>query len=148
MAIILHMSKKMDFGIRPKCSVDGCDNDCQVYGKRKDGTRTFRKICQQHHVEYCATNKGMSVTEWTNSFHPYRKYRKDYCENIDGRLGFICTTNIVWDGMLDVDHIDGNALNNDDASNLQTLCKCCHAYKGNMNKDYLTPGRKALGIKY
>ena len=147
MGIIISMSKKMDLGIRPKCSVDGCNNDCQVVGKRKDGTRTFRKVCQQHHVEYCASNRGMTVTEWTNSFHPYRDRRKDYCENIDGRLGFICTTNVVWTGMLDVDHIDGDSSNNAD-ENLQTLCRCCHAFKTNVNEDYKTPGRKALGIKY
>ena len=90
--------------------------------------------------------KGFN-TEWTNSFHPYRDRRKDYCENIDGRLGFICTTNVVWTGMLDVDHIDGDSSNNAD-ENLQTLCRCCHAFKTNVNEDYKTPGRKALGIKY
>ena len=32
--------------------------------------------------------------------------------------------------MLDVDHKDEDHLNNE-PSNLQTLCKCCHSYKGN-----------------
>jgi hypothetical protein len=45
--------------------------------------------------------------------------------------------------MLDVDHIDGNP-DNDDQSNAQTLCKCCHAYKTIKFKDYESPGRGAL----
>ena len=45
--------------------------------------------------------------------------------------------------MLDVDHINGNPEDNR-PENYQTLCKCCHAYKGNKNGDYRTPGRKKL----
>lgn len=95
-----------------------------------------------------AVAKGFaSIIDWKNSKHPYLKYRKNYCENTDGRLGYVCTTTIEWTGMLDVDHIDGNPSNNNPI-NLQTLCKCCHAYKTHVSKDYLTPGRIALGIKY
>lgn len=82
-----------------------------------------------------------NLTEKKNSTHRYLKYRGDHCENTDGRLGFVCTSTIHWIGMLDVDHKNGNHLD-DDPSNLQTLCKCCHAYKTNIDKDYLTPGRK------
>ena len=101
----------------------------------KDGTQKRGKRCPRHHVIHQASKKGLTNTQWTNSFHPYLKYRKDYCENKDKRLGFKCTTNIYWEGMLDVDHIDGNHTNND-RSNLQTLCKCCHAYKSNLNEDW------------
>ena len=84
-----------------------------------------------------------NVNDYKNSLHPYRRYRKDYCENIDKRLGFKCTTNLFWDGMLDVDHRNGDPTDNR-PRNLQTLCKCCHAYKTHKNKDARTPGRKAL----
>ena len=91
-----------------------------------------------------------SMTHKLNTKHPYRQYRKDYCENIDGRLGNgkSCSTNVFWDGMLDVDHIDENPANNN-LDNLQTLCKCCHAFKTNefVKKYGQTPGRKTLGIK-
>jgi hypothetical protein len=30
---------------------------------------------------------------------------------------------------------------------MQTLCACCHRYKGTvLNKDYASPGRKALSV--
>ena len=71
----------------------------------------------------------------------YKKYRKDYCENVDGRLEFVCTTTILAPTLqLDADHIDGDPSNNDE-TNIQTLCKCCHAMKTMQSKDYLTPGR-------
>ena len=84
-----------------------------------------------------------NVTEYKNSLHRYLKYRKNYCENIDGRLKFPCTTNVFWPGMLDVDHRNGDPTD-DRPRNLQTLCKCCHAYKTHRNKDARTPGRKTL----
>lgn len=138
------MKQKKDFGIRPKCIIDGCERCGQFMGSyRKDGTPLFRKYCTPHHYQRQAEKKGLTITQWANSFHEYRKYRKDYCENVDGRLGFICTASIVWEGMLDVDHIDGNPENNTE-ENTQTLCKCCHAYKTNIYRDYATAGRKTL----
>jgi|ETN07SMinimDraft_1059922.scaffolds.fasta_scaffold01896_5 hypothetical protein len=88
-----------------------------------------------------------NIADFVNSTHPYRKFRKDYCENKDSRLGYQCTSTIVWQGQLDVDHINGNPSDNREV-NLQTLCKCCHSYKTHKEKDYATEGRKALGITY
>jgi len=135
-------------------------------------------VCATHHFSFLAERKGQtkkefmfniklktarkngfkSIQEYINSLHPYRKYRKDYCENIDGRLGFKCTTTTppqeliekvidsgYYEGHLQVDHIDGVPSNND-PDNLQTLCACCHNFKTAMNKDYLSPGRKGLGL--
>lgn len=96
-----------------------------------------------------------SYTDYTNSKHPYLRYRKTFCENVDGRLGFVCTytpptreqlsvlPNIeeTFKGWLQVDHKDGNHTNNTE-ENLQTLCACCHTVKTAMSKDYATPGRK------
>ena len=132
---------------REKCSTKGCNNKRQVVGRDKNNHATFRNVCSKCHIKFCALKKGLTETGWLNSFHPYRKWRKDYCENIDGRLGFKCTTTIIWDGMLDTDHIDGNPTNNT-KENMQTLCKCCHAYKGNISEDYATPGRKSLKVLY
>jgi 5-methylcytosine-specific restriction endonuclease McrA len=55
------------------------------------------------------------------------KYKKDYCEE----CGFVA----VHRSQLDIDHIDGNHLNND-MTNLQTLCANCHRLKTQQNKDW------------
>ena len=74
----------------------------------------------------------------------YKVFRKDYCENVDGRLKFTCQAEIIEPRLqLDVDHINGDSANNMPI-NLQTLCKNCHAVKTNWNADYATPGRKAI----
>jgi len=91
-------------------------------------------------------------------YHPYAAHRKDYCENQDGRLGFVCTwthptpeqldvMGLVedWKGHLDVDHINGDPSDNR-PENCQTLCKCCHPYKTAIYKDYASAGRKTLGL--
>ena len=65
--------------------------------------------------------------------------KKDYCENIDGRFGYKCTAHIPYPGALELDHIDGNQLNNI-PKNIQTLCKVCHSYKSHLNGDYRKRG--------
>jgi hypothetical protein len=129
---------------RPVCNRCHDTNTAERYSKKTGATwvKTVKDVV--------AHKAGFnSSIEYLNSKHPYRQYRKDYCENIDGRLGFRCTTTIIWEGQLDVDHIDENP-KNDDLSNLQTLCKCCHAVKTNkfVKEHGVTPGRKALGITY
>ena len=107
------------------------------------------------YLDHRAQTKGFNgITEQRNSTHPSRKFRKDYCENRDGRLGFKCTYPMdlpsingkKFLGHLDVDHIDGNPEHNT-AENFQTLCSCCHDYKTIMNGDGATPGRKTLKAK-
>jgi 5-methylcytosine-specific restriction endonuclease McrA len=109
----------------PICSVDGCEKPCQHTGNyTKTGSIVYRKTCQYHHY------KKYNMSGWD-----YKQYRKDYCENIDGRLGFYCTATIVEPTLqLDVDHVDGNHKDND-RLNLHTLCKNCHAYKTVMFKE-------------
>ena len=136
---------------RPKCQVVGCKGDAQNTGNRKaDGSIYWRKsqgnyICSSCHGKRIAKKHGVrnishvvaknagfeSVTAYKNVRHPYLKYRKDYCENVDGRLKYKCTSSIVWDGQLSVDHIDENHKNND-PRNHQTLCFNCHVYKTNL----------------
>lgn len=154
----------------PSCATPGCSEPrIPMQHHWFTGYPTFRPICQICHdrqtaqryrdrtngAEWVETvadvvahkNGFSSLTDYLNSRHPYRKYRKDYCENQDSRLGYTCTTTIVIDAQLEVDHIDGNPSNND-PENLQTLCSCCHKYKTIINEDHKTPGRKELGIVY
>ncbi len=122
----------------PTCSNQGCTNPKAVNNWHwTSGQPEYKDVCVPCH---------RSLYKFGN-----QKFRKDYCENIDRRLGFVCTTTIPmldgkpFVGMLDRDHIDGNPDNEpEDGSNFQTLCKCCHAYKTIKNKDYLTPGRKKI----
>ena len=91
-------------------------------------------------LQTAKANGFETITDYLNSKHPYRKYRKTYCENVDGRLGYKCTAKIVWNGQLDTDHVDGNPSNQAE-ENLQTLCKNCHSYKTMINEDYRSTGR-------
>jgi hypothetical protein len=135
---------------RPTCQVAGCNTGAQNAAKKPDGSIRWRKskgryICGTHHGKKIAKKHGVktighvlaknagfeSPTAYTNSMHPYLKYRKDYCENVDSRLGYKCTSTIVWDGQLSVDHIDENHENNDNR-NHHTLCHNCHWYKTNL----------------
>ena len=126
----------------PKCIIKGCNNPGQFLGTyRKDGSAQYRAKCHQHHnqqiceknnvksiIHLTARKNGMNVTDYRRSKHPYRKHKKEYCQNRDGRLGFYCTITIKHPCMLDVDHIDNNHDNNN-TRNLQTLCSSCHNYK-------------------
>ena len=160
-----------DIKNHPACSTPGCYSGRAVLDWHwTSGKPVYRSVCNQCHnantalkyakktgaiwvesvADVCAHKEGFnSTSEWRNAKHPYRQFRKDYCENIDQRLGYTCTTSIVWDGQLDVDHIDEDPTNNE-PDNLQTLCKCCHAYKSNIfvKENGRTPGRKALGVTY
>ena len=117
------------------CDYPGCNNLQRNKGytkpnKKGEVKKVYDKFCSQHH--------GM---KYNINGYEYKRYRKNYCENIDGRLGFVCTTTIKDISQLDGDHKDGNPRNND-PKNIQTLCASCHRYKTLKNKDYLTAGRK------
>lgn len=147
-----------------KCTHHECVEPRAFAGWQQNDKAIWRKKCNVHYREELHEKRGVangteykamrakengfdSVTEYTNSIHPYRKYRKSYCENIDNRLGFTCTTTILLLAQLEVDHKNGNPSDND-PENLQTLCGCCHTYKTMINEDHKTPGRKELGITY
>jgi hypothetical protein len=154
-------TKKVRVRNVPVCSTAGCRNPCNEHDWHwTTGRPVFRTVCRECYADsikkknnglfgslLTAERLGISVTELVNSRHPYRKYRKSFCENVDSRLGYKCTATIKWDGMLDVDHIDGDPSNNE-PKNLQTLCKNCHSYKTNINEDHKSPGRKSLGVTY
>ena len=113
----------------PKCCVEKCDNpaDNSGYGR-------YHRHCSFHHKALYQNKNGEKTK--------YKAFRKDYCENIDGRLGFACTSTIIqanW--QIDVDHIDGDKTNHE-PSNLQSLCKCCHAYKTMINEENLPVAKR------
>lgn len=172
-----------DLSTRPQCSVPGCTNLAvnfshkkgYYYWRRSNWIKTVYPsatdiwCCSKCHNDNTARKHGVSsseeltairqgyssAVEYRNNIHPYLRYRKDYCENVDGRLGFKCNTVLPTQDMIDsvgltgwkpkqfleVDHIDGNHTHNN-PDNLQTLCKHCHVIKSYTHGDNLTPGRK------
>lgn len=106
--------------IRPKCFNANCSNPADNAGNGR-----WHKYCSLHHrMKY-----NMKNGKWLN-------HRKDFCENVDGRLGFTCTSTILISEQLEVDHKDGDKANNT-PENLQTLCACCHRVKTyNDRKNY------------
>lgn len=141
--------KDIPLDMRPKCEVPGCCRPAQSSGKSNE--IRFRKskwVCEEFGVENgYVCSKHHSINYGMHGWN-YKQFRKNYCENRDGRLGFKCTTNIVdKDWQLDADHIDGDPSNNS-TDNIQTLCKCCHAIKTRDSRDYASKGRKTLGLKH
>lgn len=100
-------------GVIPTCSNEGCSNPVIV--------RDWKYLSFKHYCSSC--NKRMKTGEAPKEGVVFHK--KNYCENKDGRLGFICPVKDENFGFknseLHSDHIDGNHFNND-PSNLQTLC--------------------------
>ena len=101
----------------PKCTEEGCEQPGQHTGVyRKDGSVVYRKHCIAHHAIRYNMDGG------------YKLSKKDYCENVDGRLGFVCTSTIIDSCQLEVDHANNKHKDNT-KTNLDTLCSCCHNYK-------------------
>lgn len=129
--------------------------------KTVNGVKRFKLRCATCHAAHFAKKKGLTSTAWTNSFHPYLKYRKDYCENTgptfwDALIAEVnpkiempiahkqhCTSRITISAQLQVDHKDGNPEHND-PSNLHTLCSICHTLKTLTFGDAHTIGRATL----
>jgi hypothetical protein len=104
----------------PRCRNEDCDNPADNAGNGK-----WHLLCSMHHrAKYQHKNGNTS----------YKGHKKDFCENVDGRLNFKCTSTILIKAQLEVDHIDGDKTN-DNPTNFQTLCCCCHRYKTNVNGD-------------
>ena len=102
---------------RPTCVNIGCTSLVHLANRSSTGRPVYRPVCGACHKAKLNLREGVTAV------------KKDYCENIDGRLGFKCTTTIMdVEYQLEVDHIDENH-NNNDIKNLQTLCACCHRLK-------------------
>ena len=174
-----------------KCQTKGCDGNTSYQGGEKQGY-TWLLFCNKCTKTERALEQGnSSLLEYQDKLaqeagyidqgdrdrkgHKYLKHRKDYCENIDGRLGFICPLGdkpiinpinnpeifedkdnkrgyyhgmVVaksWNGLLEVDHKNGDPSDNS-PENLQTLCVCCHKVKTAQEGDNHSDGRKTLGI--
>jgi 5-methylcytosine-specific restriction endonuclease McrA len=114
----------------PTCAMEpitGCRNRVGYHSRkaRADGkgyTCNYKTCCEDHRgpMKPAVDNYKMSKG----------------CENVDGRLGYVCTATIVDPCQLEIDHIDGNKHNNT-LENRQILCSNCHHVKTKMFKDHL-----------
>ena len=109
---------------RPTCINYGCNSPVALsYGSVADDTgyRRLRSVCSHcHKVSYGMKDQKGTPLSLKAGVIPHKK---SYCENVDGHVtGVPCTASVLISGQLDLDHIDGNHLNNI-PENVQTLCK-------------------------
>ena len=109
---------------RPTCINIGCSKPVASSGPR------WRPVCGHcHKAGYGAGKFALGVTP----------FRTGWCSNSTGYLGFVCPINYTkatWCiGHTQIDHIDGNHLNNT-LKNVQELCDICHKEKGKRNGDF------------
>ena len=110
----------------PECININCKRKVCYSHTHKSGTKRWRPICSRcHQASYGKIKLDEGIIA----------VKKTYCENRDGRFGYECTAYIPYPGVLELDHIDGNREHNV-ASNIQTLCKNCHSYKGHLSNDF------------
>ena len=126
---ILNKEKYLSEGNKiPKCVNDGCDNDVIV---RDWKYYSFKHLCSRcNSLMKKNLPPPLGVTF----------YKKRYCENKDGRLGFKCPVDPNFEfphSVLHGDHIDGDHENNT-MQNLQTLCSICHHLKGLKSGDFVS----------
>jgi len=122
--------------MRPTCQVTGCFNLAKIGNKGKDGNQLYKKFCNKHNSESYDSkdSKDKQLAKARDLRNKYdkssacRHFKKSFCEV----CGFVAKNKC----QLDVDHIDGNHENNE-PSNLQTLCANCHRLKTWNNKDWI-----------
>jgi hypothetical protein len=105
------------------------------------GTR-YRPVCQRcHRAGYGAAALKEGVSFWKTGI----------CSNTDSHLGFPCPMDYdkaPWatkTSTTEIDHKDGYKTNND-ISNLEELCQCCHKEKGIQAGDFTKQTRYNRGI--
>ena len=91
------------------------------------------------HAKHQTTKE--SISEILKGFHPhfqtYKLKNRLLKEGLIKNICAICDLS-TWNNKqinLELDHIDGNREHNV-ATNIQTLCKNCHSYKGHLSNDF------------
>ena len=111
----------------PVCVNNGCENNVTV---REWKYWSFKSECST-----CINDRKKEKTRKGITIH-----KKKFCENVDGHLKFDCPviSKELWKDFLeslDLDHIDGDHMNNTPA-NVRTYCKLCHNRKSKHTGDW------------
>lgn len=101
-----------------KCLLFKCNNTF------KSDSQKNKKYCSRRCKEYAKREKNIKKFGW-----------KRYATSKKGNFCERCNLIPEHNCQLEVDHIDGNRLNNC-KENLQTLCANCHRLKTFLNEDY------------
>jgi hypothetical protein len=123
------MSNVFNFPARPTCINEGCNKPVANSGQR------YRPVCGHCH------QAGYGKHPFAKGVTPFRTGK---CSNQDGHLGFKCAIDYnkaPWAiGKTEIDHIDGNHLNNVPKNGAE-LCPLCHKYKGMLSGDFKNQNR-------
>ena len=124
------MSNVHNIEKRPTCINHGCNEPVTFSHTDINGKKRWRVHCWRcQKASYGARPHAPGVTP----------FKTGKCSNADGHLGFECP--IDYDkaewmiGVTEVDHKDGDYFNNDE-SNLDELCPCCHKQKSKLHGDF------------
>ena len=116
--------------VLPLCINSGCDNNVAIRHWSDAGNPSLRSEC----------NSCISAKKKNKKKENVIYYKKNYCENHNGILGFQCPMDSSRysefpSDIYHMDHVDGNHFNNDQ-KNVKTFCAICHTRKGKENNDF------------
>ena len=114
----------------PICINNGCDKYVAIRHWSAQGDPSLKTECIK-----CSDYRKKNKTIPGVIFH-----KKNYCENNEGLLGFICPMDKVRynefpSDAYHMDHLDGNHHNNS-LENIKTFCAICHSRKGKEKGDF------------
>jgi hypothetical protein len=114
----------------PNCINEGCKNIVEIRHWTSQKNPSLKTECSK-----CSGARKNKKLIAGITFH-----KKDYCENRDSILGFICPMDSTRysefpSDVYHMDHLDGNHTNNN-RENLKTFCSICHTRKGKESGDF------------
>jgi hypothetical protein len=128
------MGKTLEF--RPNCINHGCNKPVTYSHKDEQGNKRWRVHCGHcQKASWGGQPHALGVT-------PFKTGR---CSNQDNHLEFACgidyekAPHLI--GMTDVDHKNGNPMDNR-LENLDELCPMCHKHKSRLAGDHNNQKRK------